>query len=40
MSPWISEAEVLIGGWPSRGTFLEVLEAWISITKTKYKEKS
>ena len=40
MSPRINEAEVRIGGGSSRGTFPEVLEARISITKTKYRGKS
>ena len=40
MSPWISKAEVRLGGLQSRGTFLEILQAQISIVKTKYKGES
>ena len=36
MSPQISKAEVRMGGLPSRGTSSEVLQAPISVAKTKY----
>ena len=35
MSPRISKAEVQIGDMPSKGTFPEILQAQISIAKTK-----
>ena len=40
MSPQISKAEVRMGGLPSRGTSSKVLQAQISVAKTKYREKS
>ena len=40
MSPQISKAEVRMGDLPFRGTSLEVLQAQISVAKTKYKGKS
>ena len=36
----ISKAKVQIGGLPPRGTFPEILQAQISIAKTKYRGES
>ena len=40
MSPQINKVEVRIGNMSSRGTFLEILEAQISIVKTKCRGRS
>ena len=40
MSPQINKAEVRIGNMSSRGTFPEILEAQISIVKTKCRGRS
>ena len=40
MSPQINKAEVRIGDMLSRGTFPEILEAQISIAKTKCRGRS